>query len=166
MSDTKYRFKLYIFTNPDKSEKDKPEEVLLAPIDSFEVEGGATRKIEINSTNDISLSAEFEQARMYKTITFYILPTKNFLGVKLMELRSPAVIKHFDFTFVVNTYFKGILSQTLRLQCFQAWFRKSPTPIGSTPPLLKAEAGFHADKVKLLHGKYDQTQKKLIEEEV
>jgi hypothetical protein len=47
------------------------------PIDSFEVNGGASRVIDLKTTDDLSLSSEFEQARAFKNITLYLPPTSD-----------------------------------------------------------------------------------------
>jgi hypothetical protein len=164
MANSTYKFELSIISNPNGSNQDQPTERLDAPVHSFEVDGGANRKILASSPNLISISSEFEQARNYQNIIFYIPPTKDFLAVKIAELGS--TIKHFDLTFIVSTYSGKTMIQTLRLQCRGAWFLRKPIPIGSTPPLLKAEARFHARDVQLLHGEFDSKRKKIVHKEI
>jgi hypothetical protein len=47
-------------------------------VDSFEVHGGASRVIDLKTTDDISISSEFEQARALKNITLYLPPTSDY----------------------------------------------------------------------------------------
>ena len=161
MSNTKYRFQLFIMTNPRKYQDGGPTDLLDVPIHAFEVEGGANRKIETGAPNAISIASEMEQARSFKNITFYVLPTNNFLGVKLVGQRSPH-IRFFDLTFEVGVYSGKVLTQNLFMHCARAWFVRVPTPMGGTPPLLQASVHFHSDSVKLRHGKYDAKKKVLV----
>jgi len=165
MPNEQYKFEVMILTNRGGSPKDGPPDILSLPIHSFEVEGGANRKIETGSPNVISISSELEQARTFKNITFYVLPTKDFLAVKLIGLRSPE-IKAFDVTFEVGVYSGNMLTQNLFMHCARAWFVRVPTPIGGTPPLLKASVHFHSQDVKLSHGKYDAKKKVVVDEEI
>src|SRR6185295_1875586 len=111
--------------------------------------------------NEILASSEFEQARNYKNIILYILPTKDFVGVKLTELRIPE-IRFFNLLFVVSTYLGDTMIRTVALHCRKAWFRNLPKPVGSTPPLLRAEMGLTLDQLRLLHGRFDAQKKKMI----
>jgi hypothetical protein len=129
--------------------KDRWFEKVTVPVASFEVDGGTQRTINLASTNDVAASTEFEQARTFKNITFFITPTKDFAAAKLIGLRSPEM-KFFSVTFLVCTYHRGKKIQSLQLQIEKAWFTKVPTPVGDTPPLLKADVRFH--ETLFLHG--------------
>src|SRR5688572_27342691 len=47
------------------------------PVHSFMVDGGASRIIKLDSTSDISIMSELEQARSFKNITLFLSPNKN-----------------------------------------------------------------------------------------
>jgi hypothetical protein len=47
------------------------------PVHSFMVDGGTSRIIKLDSTNDISIMSELEQARSFKNITLFLSPNKN-----------------------------------------------------------------------------------------
>lgn len=165
MSNARYEFEMYIITKEDPKNKDKSIERLNIPVHSFEVDGGAKRKLNLKEIDEISVSSEFEQARMFKNIIFYIPPTKDFLALKIIDLRSP-MISFFEMTFVVNIYSGGMRTQTLRFHNSSAWFVRVPAPVGSTPPLLKAEVHFHSENTQLMHGKYDTKRKKIVHKEI
>lgn len=165
MSNVRYEFEMYIITREDPNDKNKPTERLNIPVHSFEVDGGAKGKLNLKEIDEISVSSEFEQARMFKNIIFYIPPTKDFLALKIIGLRSNT-IAFFEVTFVVNIYSGRTRTQTLRLHCSPAWFVRVPTPVGNTPPLLKAEVHFHSGDAHLMHGKLDMKRKKIVHKEI
>ncbi|MEZ5426858.1 MAG: hypothetical protein R2747_11365 [Pyrinomonadaceae bacterium] len=158
----KYQTEAYIITHDSPSQADVKGERINIPVHSFEVNGGANRKINVHSTDEISISSEFEQARTHKNIIFYIPPTRDFLAVKLLSLRTPTTIRYFDMRLIVNVYSGGIKTQSLRLGADSAWFSKIPIPVGNTPPLLMAEVHFHS--AELLHGKFDRKRRKMVHE--
>ena len=166
MSNMQYKSELYIITHgqTDKDGKVVREvERIDIPVHSFEVDGGANRKINLNSADEISVASEFEQARSHQNIIFYIPPTKDFLALKLVDLRKNGP-EQFDMTFVISIYSKGRLIKTLRVSTSRAWFFRPPEPQGGTPPLLKAWVRFH--QVKLLHGQLDASRKKIVHKEI
>ena len=152
----KYKPELYIITKED------PIERINIPIRSFEVVGGANRTINFNSTDEISISSEFEQARTYKHIIFLIPPTQDFLAVKLINLNHN--FQFFDMTFAVSIYSGGKMIQSLRLSSEGAWFMTAPSPVGSSPPSLKAQVKFH--EAHLLYGKFEGRYKKVVYKEI
>ncbi len=167
MSNMKYEAELYIITKQGTDTKGNPVgnpvERINVPVHSFEVEGGASRKINLTSTNESSISSEFEQARTHTNFIFYIPPTKDFLAVKLISLSTPNW-QLFEFTFVVNTYSKGKKIQTLRITSEMASFREPPAPIGSTPPLLMAKV--RLVRPELLHGQLDPKRKIIVHKKI
>ncbi len=166
MSNMKYKAELYIITHEQKDNSGKiirDVERLNIPVHSFEVEGGANRKINLTSADEISVSSEFEQARMNKNIIFYIPPTKDFLALKLIDLRKNGP-ESFDIDFVISVYSRGKLISTLRLSSDVAWFFRHPAPEGKTPPLLKAWVRF--TQAQLLHGQLDPRRKKIVHRQI
>jgi hypothetical protein len=157
----KYKAELYIITHQqvDKNGNATGEtERINIPIHAFEVEGGANRKIVLASMDEISVTSEFEQARAYKNLIFYVPPTKDFLAVRLMEIGKE--LMHFDITFVISVFSHGKLIKALRFSPDGAWFSKTPTIEGGSPKLLKAWVRFH--ELQLLHGQYDSRLKKFV----
>lgn len=139
MSNTKYGSDLYILTKQQIDQKGNnvgnPPESIKIPVHSFEVEGGANRKINLNRVTEGVIFSEFEQARKYNTLIFYVPPTNDFLGIKLMNL-SGKNWQQFDFSFTVNVFTNGKKTQTLTLTARTATFREPPVPVGTTPALL------------------------------
>ena len=165
MPNMKYVSELYIITHQKVDKSGNPfgtEERVNIPVHSFEVEGGANRKINLNSTDEITVSSEFEQARSNSNFVFYIPPTKDFLAVKIMDLQKNSI--QFDLDFVVSVYSKGKITQTLRFSSDSAWFFQTPVPEGGTPPLLKTKVRFSGSQ--LLHGKLDPKRKKIVHREI
>lgn len=166
MSNTKYEAELYIITRERVDAKGNPigdVERINIPVHSFEVEGGANRKINLTSTDEMSISSEFEQARAHANFIFYVPPTKDFLAVKLMNL-STTNFQLFDFTFVVSAYSNGKMIKTLRIISEMASFREAPTPVGNTPPLLMVKV--RLVKPDLMHGQYDPKRKIIVHQKI
>jgi hypothetical protein len=158
----KYQAELYIITREDQS-KDHNVERIDIPVHSFEVEGGANRKINLSAATEFSIASEFEQARTYTNFIFYIPPTKDFLALKLLGL-SGKNFQLFEFTFVVSMYANGRKIQTLRITSEMASFREPPTPTGGKPPLLMAKV--RLVRPELLHGHYEPKLKRIINQEI
>ena len=159
MSNMKYRAELHVVPH---TVSDEPTERLVLPVRSFEVDGGANRKIDLNSTDEISVTSEFEQARANKNFIFYIPPTTDFAPLKLVGLGNP--LQFFDMNFALDIYSGHLKIQSLWIGADGAWLSPVPSPQGGTPPLLKAKVHFH--DVRLLHGKYDPRRKKIVNTEM
>jgi hypothetical protein len=165
MSNTKYKSQLYIITKEQTDPKGNvisDGERIDIPVHSFEVEGGVNRKLSLGSTDDVTVTSEFEQSRGNNNIVFYIPPTNDFLAVKIIELQKKFVF--FEFDFIISEFSGKVNTQTLRLSSDFAWFFKEPVPEGGTPPLLKARVRFR--EAQILHGKLDSKQKKLVHKQI
>jgi hypothetical protein len=163
----KYKAELYIITHELTDQNGKvirEVERIDIPVNSFEVDGGANRKINLASVDEVSVSSEFEQARSLKNIIFYIPPTKDFLALKLVDMTRHGIVEMFDITFVISIYSNGQLIKALRISSEWAWFVKTPAPEGKTPPLLKAWV--HFNTAQLLYGQLDPKLKKLVHKEM
>ncbi|GEM_PF-6488106 len=55
------------------------------PVNFFSVKGGAKRIIDLSATDDISMVSEFEQARSFKNIIFYLAPGSSFEWLDFTE---------------------------------------------------------------------------------
>lgn len=166
MSNMKYKAELYIITHEQTDQSGKvirEVERIDIPVNSFEVDGGANRKIDLTTVDEVSVSSEFEQARSLKNIIFYIPPTKDFLALKLIDLTKNGP-ERFAITFVISIYSNGQLIKALRISAEHAWFTKTPAPEGKTPPLLKAWVRFNI--AQLLYGQLDPKLKKLVHKEM
>jgi hypothetical protein len=163
MSKTKYESELYIMTHQQLDKNGKPTgngiDIITIPVHSFEVEGGANRKINLTSTSEGVVFSEFEQARNYKTLIFYVPPTRDFLGVKLMNLAG-ANWQPFDFCFTVNVYSNGKNTQSLTLSSRAASIRETPVPVGGTPALLMVK--MRVVRPELTHGYLDPKTKQVV----
>jgi hypothetical protein len=161
MPDTKYEAELRVTYMVEENGNQWNEKVSTL-VQSFAVDGGANRTIDLGSTNDMSISSEFEQARTHKNVTVFIPPAKDFSAAILTRLGTQ--IKHFEMTFVVCKSFKGKKIETIWLMSSDTWFLRVPTPVGDTRPLLKADVRFH--KADLLHGQFDRKRAKLVYKEI
>jgi len=163
MSKTKYESELYIVTQQQLDAKGKQTvkgtDIITIPIHSFEVEGGANRKINLTSATEGVIFSEFEQARNFQTLIFYVPPTNDFLGVKLMNLAG-ANWQPFDFCFTVSVVSNGKRTQTLTLSSRAASIRENPVPVGSTPALLMVKV--RVVRPDLTHGHLDPKTKEMI----
>ncbi|HVE58346.1 MAG TPA: hypothetical protein VNB22_16055 [Pyrinomonadaceae bacterium] len=163
MSKTKYESELYIVTHQQLDKNGKPTgkgiDIITIPVHSFEVEGGANRKINLTSTTEGVVFSEFEQARNYQTLIFYVPPTKDFLGVKLMNLAG-ANWQPFDFCFTVNVFSNGKVTQYLTLSSRAASIRETPVPVGGTPALLMVKV--RIVRPDLMYGHLDPKTKEMI----
>lgn len=162
MPKTKFEPELIITTHKqiDANGKATPGlDIMFIPVHSFEVEGGANRKINLNSATEGIIFSEFEQARNYKTMIFYIPPTKDFLGLKLMNLATRNW-QLFDFLFTVSVLTDGKVTQTLSLSSRSASLRETPVPVGSTPALLRLKV--RVKNPDMMHGQLDPKTRRMI----
>jgi hypothetical protein len=132
-------------------------------VDSFEVDGGADRKIEISSGIDFHISSEFEQARIYKNIILYIRPGGNTF-TKLLDL-SKSGKKDFFMSFTVLVWSDiGHFTRKIEIQSFATNFAGTPIPVGKTPPLLKMK--MMMNRIQLNIGVYDEKRKAMHSESI
>jgi hypothetical protein len=166
MPKTKFETELIITTHRqlDANGKEVPGlDIMFIPVHSFDVEGGANRKIDPASATEGIVFSEFEQARNYKTMIFYIPPTKDFLALKLMNLATRNW-QLFDFIFSVKIFLDGKLSQLLSIVSRAASLRETPVPVGGTPALMRLKV-----RVKdpgLQHGQVDPKTKEMVNSEM
>jgi hypothetical protein len=160
-----YKSELYISVREHKDKDGKVTQAgqkLNIPVNLFEVDGGTNRKIDLGSPDEFSVGNEFEQARNYKNIIFYIPPTNDFVGVKLMELRSSG-ITYFDMIFAISTYSNGKLIKTHRFSAELAWLFRVPSVEGA-PPLLKAWVRYH--DAQLAYGQLDPKRGMIVHQHI
>jgi hypothetical protein len=162
MAKVEYKFELYIITHEAKDTKGniiRDVERINIPVDSFEVDGGANRKISLTTRDEISTASEFEQARSFNNIIYYVPPTRDFLALKLVDLRKNGP-EQFSMTFVISIYSNKKLTKTLRLSAESSWFFRMPEPVGGEQPVLKLWMRFR--DLQLLHGNYDPKFKRVV----
>ena len=149
MANIRYQSNLQI-VNYLKNAKlnDKPE-VFHVPVHSFEVDGGTERRIDLTSSDELTIGSEFEQARTYTNFVFYILPTKDFMAVRLMNIAQTNG-KHFNLTFNVSVIADGKVIRKLNLESYAARFLEAPLYVAGEPPLLKARV--RLQYIRLEHG--------------
>ena len=166
MADVKYKYQLFIIPSEQKDSSGKiirPSERINIPVDFFEVDGGADRKIDVTSGDEISIGLEFEQARIYKNLIFYIPPTKDFLAVKLIDLRKSGP-EQFSITFAIGIYTDGALSRSLVFSSESAWLFGHPQLSGGKSPLLKMAVRF--SNLQLVYGHFDPKLKRVDYKEI
>lgn len=166
MADVKYKYQLFIITQEQKDKSGRiirRSERINIPVDFFEVDGGADRKIDVTSGDEISIGLEFEQARIYKNIVFYIPPTKDFLAVKLIDLRKNGP-EQFSITFAIGVYIDGALSRSLVFSSESAWLFGHPELSDGKSPLLKMRVRFN--NLLLIYGHFDPKLKRVNYKEI
>ena len=81
------------------------------PLSYFSVAGGATRKIKLSTTDDLSLSSELEQARRFSNIRLYLSPKSVFSSGELIQIAAKNIT--FGMTVAVSCRFGKTVSQSL-----------------------------------------------------
>ena len=141
MSKITYIANLFMFVHyPEKEKKEDKIDHIKFPVHSFEVDGGANRKIVLASGNEQIIDSEFEQAQIHKNIIFYLKQNYEVPSAKLINL-SKSDRKDFTVLFMVKAM-KGETSlRTLSLRT-KASFSEAAAPVGGTPALLKMKLSF------------------------
>ena len=153
-----YKAPLEIYVHhPVQGSTDTKLEWLQYDVHSFEVDGGAVRKIDLNSTDESVINNELEQARTYKNITLYMKSSKRSSTSKLIDL-SKSSVKSFNAYFYVRVYKKSEV-KPLRVTNLiaKSSFIEMPTPVGDTPPSMKIRLSL--DSIELYHGVYNKQGK-------
>ena len=164
MSKMSYGASLLIVVRPAVSGKAARPEELRFPVRSFQVAGGAHRKIELSSTNEGSIGSEFEQARIYKNVILYLGSGAGSPSAELVNL-SKSGRKDFSMSFTVSVYDdRGNPVRRYDLQSFATNFAEIPAPAGNTPPSLRARLLLSSPRV--LHGRRDEQRGIDLMEEV
>lgn len=108
-----YKAKLSYFVEGEGKTKFVHLEI---PVYAFEVEGGANRSIIFDSTSDIGITSELEQARAFKNIGLWIAPGKSFDARALTELSEMAVKEmKLNVMFGIERYSGGKMLEGLAL---------------------------------------------------
>jgi hypothetical protein len=150
MSDTIYHGSLKIIVQKlIKGKREWTPESLGFGVDSFEVDGGADRKIEVSSGIDFHISSEFEQARSYKNIILYVQAGSE--SHKLLELSKSDKKDFFMFFAVLVWSDEGHFIRQIEIQSSATNFAGTPIPVGKT---LKAKMILNG--IKLNVGVYDE----------
>jgi hypothetical protein len=121
------------------------------PLANFQVQGGATRVIDLAATDDISLVAEFKEAQSYKNLVLYLPPTRDHKNIKA-ALDLAAIAKEgwdFVLSIVIERFSSGKLLEGFLLGINQAVLKTAPRIVGGN--LLLMEVGF--DHSRLHQGK-------------
>jgi hypothetical protein len=142
MSKITYKGKLSIFIrHPDKN---KPAgfsvEILAVPFQSFEVDGGGAKKINLNSTDEPQIVSGIEQAINQKSFTVYLKQGIEVPSAKLIDLAKSSQ-KYFTTHFMIMFFKDDSLSRTIGLLT-TANLSETPIPVGGTPALLKMMFAF------------------------
>ena len=157
MSDMKYEAPLDIFIHyPVNGSSDTKIELLHYDVDSFEVDGGAVRKINLTSTEEKVIDNELEDARTFKNITFYLKSSRRASTSKLIDLAKSGVAT-FTTNLLVKVYKKS--ERKLLRVCnliAKSSFIESPIPVGGTPPSMKIRLSL--DNIELYRGVYNNGQ--------
>jgi hypothetical protein len=126
------------------------------PVAQFGVRGGTKRKVDLTSTDDISLVSEFEQARGFKNISLFLPRTRGFEWHHFWEIANhglPVTIAFFA---------SGSAGKTLKhefiLTCPGAKITGSPgkVPDWSGNELLRVDLSL--PETKLEHGSFQGSE--------
>lgn len=152
-----YKAEFSYLVNQGNWQIESPDDI---PVSSFFVIGGSTRVIGLRSTGDNTLSAEFEQARIYKNLQLDISSPKNAVSVTadLMEMAFKKAA--FNLTFVVQAYSGRIKVSSLLLFCHNATLKQNPIP----QPGNSLALDISIPDVSLYHGGLNNRRKFVIEE--
>lgn len=123
----------YKFSNSAGVKKD-----LTVPIVRLKVDGGADRIIDIQSTSDISLTSELEQARSFKNLILGMPPSNNGDDMRAaLDLTEAATGKTSLFvSFYLYKFTNGKSTEGFRLMSWEATIKKPPQIVQT---LLKIE---------------------------
>jgi hypothetical protein len=125
-------------------------------VDSFEVQGGASRVIDLKTTDDISLASEFEQARTFKNITLYLPPTSDHRDMEAALALTEIAINKSKVNVMVSVqrFEKAKMLEGLALIDQEATLKKRPQTV--PPHLLMVEINLPAGQ--LYRGKIQGTR--------
>ena len=121
-------------------------------VSSFAVRGGAKRKIDLTTADDISLVSEFEQARSYKNISLFLPPARDFEWHHLYE------ISHHNLPLAMTFFASGNVGSTVKhqltLHCKNAQITEQPAKgtDWSNGAILKVSMTL--PESELIHGSY------------
>lgn len=143
MAKTRYEANLtYSFTKGDVI-------TVKAGIDiySFSVTGGANRKIDLNSTDEMNIGSEMEQAKNLKNINFFLLPSQGLVINDMGEYYSNKTPISIDF--VVSVYVGKVMTKSLELNSETSAITTHPWKTGSDKkPLIIVETSIPDAKLK------------------
>ena len=152
MSKITYKANLIIFIhNSDKENSERKVEILNLPVHSFEVAGGAIGKIDVTSSDEQMIICQFEQARNYKNIIFYMkqgkdIPLNKLIGLSKSYKNSYNGENSFTVSFGVSVIKGEMIMRRVSLQS-TGKFSETPIPVGKAPPLLKMKLSFESPKL-------------------
>jgi len=121
------------------------------PLSSFQVGGGATRVIDLRSTDDISLVAEFKEAQTFKNLSLYLSSTRDHKDMKAALDLTALAKEGWDFILIIiiERFSNGKLLEGFKLGIRAAVLRSAPLIVGGN--LLLMEVKF--DDSTLFQGK-------------
>jgi hypothetical protein len=93
-------------------------------VNYFSVKGGAKRIIDLNATDDISMVSEFEQARSFKNIIFYLAPGNNFEWLDFTEASIHGL--PISIVFFVGGHIGKTVTHQFTLTCLNAEIIEPP----------------------------------------
>jgi len=111
------------------------------PLASFQVQGGTTRIVNLRSTDDISLVAEFKEAQTYKNLALYMSSTTDHKDMKA-ALDLTAIAKEgWDFVLiiVIERFSSGKLLDGFKLGIKEAVLKSAPMIVGGNMLLMEVK---------------------------
>ena len=133
-----------------------------APVAYFSVKGGVNRIIDLSSTEDISLTSEFEQARSFKNLTVHMPPNHGFSASDLMQIALKKL--PLSIIFQVGGRVGRTLTQSLSLKCKDAKISTQPTKSEDEKGNVFMVVKMDIPNAQLIHGFMRKNE--LVEEEM
>jgi hypothetical protein len=120
-------------------------------VNYFSVKGGAKRIIDLTATDDISLVSEFEQARSFKNIIFYLSPGSNFEWLDFTEASIHGL--PVSIVFFVGGHIGQTVTHQFTLTCRNAGITEPPVKkTDSQKGIQVLKLSLSLPDTKLVHG--------------
>jgi hypothetical protein len=118
-------------------------------IRAFEVDGGAVRRINLDTPDEMDIGSEMEQAKTYKNIKFYLPPTR---GIEIAQLGKLFTEKtSLKILFEIMVFSGKTKTKSLALSDEAGIIVTQPTPVGEKTSV---EVKVSIPNANLLHTSY------------
>ena len=126
------------------------------PVTQFAVKGGAKRKIDLTSADDISLVSEFEQARSFKNISLFLARTRGFEWHNLWEIAEHGL--PVSIAFFTSGSVGKIVKNQFTLVCPNAKITDQPGKVLDWGNNEMLRVNLSLPEIKLVHGSFQQSE--------
>lgn len=111
------------------------------PLSSFQVIGGATRVINLGTTDDISLVAEFKEAQTFKNLSLYLSSARDHKEMKAALDLTALAKEGWDFILIiiVERFLGGKLLEGFKLGIREAVLKSAPLIVSDNTLLMEVK---------------------------